>query len=48
MSENVERLGRGLQRVDVSSHGRENLQEANVLPDNISHDQKRDMTSSAT
>ena len=31
MSEKVGRLGRGLQRVDVSSHRRENLLETNVL-----------------
>ena len=34
--------------IDVSSHGRENLQESNVLPDNFSHDQIRDVTSSVT
>ena len=33
MSEKVERLGRGLQRVEVSSYGRENSQESNALPD---------------
>ena len=38
MSEKVGRLGRGLQRVDLSSHGRENLPESNVLPDNFSTD----------
>ena len=32
----------------VSSYGRENLQESNVLPDNFFHCQKRDMTSSVT
>ena len=48
MSEKVGRLGQGMKRVDVSSHGRENLQESNVLPDNIFHDQKRDMMSSVT
>ena len=36
MSEKVGRLGRGLQRVGLSSHGRENLRESNVLPDNFS------------
>ena len=35
MSEKVGRLGRGLERVDVLSRGRENLQGNNVLPDNI-------------
>ena len=48
MNEKVARLGRGLKRVNLLSHGRENLQESNVLPDNFFHDQKRDMTSSAT
>ena len=43
MSENVARLGRGLLRVNLSSHGRENLRESNVLPDIFLHDQKRDM-----
>ena len=38
MSEKVGRLGRGLQRVDLSSHGRENLRGSNVLPDNFSAD----------
>lgn len=33
MSTKVERLGRGLQRVEVSSYGRENSQESNALPD---------------
>ena len=33
MSEKVGRLGRGLQRVEVSSYGRENSQESNVLSD---------------
>ena len=31
MSEKVGRLGRGLQRVNLLSHGRENLRESNVL-----------------
>ena len=35
MSEKVGKLGRGLLRGDVSSYGRENLQESNVLPDNF-------------
>ena len=35
MSEKVGRLDRGPYRVNLSSHGRENLQESNVLPDNI-------------
>ena len=35
MSEKVGRLGRGPYRVNLSSHGSENLQESNVLPDNI-------------
>ena len=48
MSEEVGRVGRWLWRIDVSSHGRENLRESNVLPDNFSHDQNRDMTSSVT
>ena len=48
MSETVGRLGRGLWRVNFSSHDRENLQESNVLPDDCFHDQKRDMTSSVT
>ena len=48
MSEKVGRLGRGLQIIDISSHGTENLQESNVLPDNFSDDQKRDVTSSVT
>ena len=48
VSEKVGRLGRGLYRVKLSSHGRENLQESCVLPDNCFHDQKRDMTSSGT
>ena len=30
------------------THGRENLQESNVLPDKFCHYQKRDMTSSVT
>ena len=38
MSEKVGRLDRGLQRVDLSSQGRENLRESNVLPDNFSTD----------
>ena len=38
MSEKVGRLGRGLQRVNLSSHGREKLRESNVLPDNYSTD----------
>ena len=42
------RLGRGLQRVDVSSHDRENPQESEVPPDNFFHYQMRDMTSSVT
>ena len=46
MSEKVERLGRGMYRVNLLSHGREDLRESNVLPDNFFHDQKRDMTSS--
>ena len=32
MSEKVVRLGQGLQRLNLSSHGRENLRESNVLP----------------
>ena len=32
MSEKVGRLGRGLQRVNLLSYGRENLRESNVLP----------------
>ena len=48
MSEKVGRLGRGLKRDDVSSHGRENLQESDVPPDNFFHYQMRDMTSSVT
>ena len=43
MSEKVGRVRRGLQRVNLSSHGRENF-----LPDNFCHDQKRIMTSSVT
>ena len=39
-SEKVGKLGRGLQRDEVSSHGRENLQEDNDLPDNFFHNQK--------
>ena len=35
MSEKVGRLGRGLKRDDVSSHGRENLQESDVPPDDF-------------
>ena len=42
-SEKVGKLGRGLQRDEVSSHGRENLQEDNDLPDDFFHNQKRDM-----
>ena len=48
MSEKVGRLGRGLQRVNLLSHGRENLRESNVFTDNLFHDQKRDMISSVT
>ena len=48
MSEKVGRLGGRLQRVDVSSHRRENLLETNVLPDTFFLYQKRDMTSSVT
>ena len=33
MGEKGGRLDRGLQRVDVSSHGTENLQESDVPPD---------------
>ena len=33
MSEKVGRLGRGLYRVNLVPHGRENLQESNVLRD---------------
>ena len=40
MSKKVGRLGRGLQRVNLLSEGRENLRESNVLPDNFFHDQK--------
>ena len=46
MSEKVGRLGRGLEIVDLLSHGRENLEKSNVLPDNFFHYQKRDITSS--
>ena len=46
MSEKVGRLGRGPQRVNLLSHGREDLRESNA--DNFFHDQKRDMTSSVT
>ena len=35
INEKVRRLGRLVYRVDVSSHGSENLQESNVLPDNF-------------
>ena len=35
MSENVERLDRGLYKVDISTNGSENLQKSNVLPDNL-------------
>ena len=47
MSEKVGRLGRGLQRVEVSSYGRENSLESIVLSDIFFfffHYQKRDMT----
>ena len=48
MSEKVGRLGRGLYRVNLLSHDKENLWQSNVLPDNFSHHQKRDMTSPVT
>ena len=48
MSEKIGRLGPG-PRVNLLSHGRENLQESDVLHDNFFfHDQKRDMASSVT
>ena len=40
MSEKVGRLGRGLSRVNLLSHGRENLRESNVLPDHFFSRQK--------
>ena len=38
MSEKVGRLGRELYRVDVLSHGSENLYESNVLLDSFCND----------
>ena len=48
MSEKVGRLGRGLWRLDLTSHESENLTGIRVPLDDLVHDQKKDMTSSVT
>ena len=48
MSEKVGRLGRGLQRLDLTSHDNENVSGNRVPLDDLGHDQKKDMTSSIT
>ena len=49
MSEKLGRLGRGLYRVNLLSHDKENLWQSNVLPDNFFSSPKEghDVTSHA-
>ena len=48
MGEKVGRQGRGQKRLDLTSHGSENVSENRTPLNDLVHDQKKDMTSSVT